>query len=71
MTDKERSDIGIAALGDIRNFHPGPPKRGARSEPVCGSCDKSGAGVLFSMSSPHGFGKYCVPCEKLWGDALS
>ena len=31
--------------------------------PTCSRCGESGSGVLFSIMSKHGFGKYCVPCE--------
>mgnify|MGYP003673869992 CR=1 FL=1 len=38
-------------------------KVGGASPPECQLCGKSGAGVLFSIFSPHGFGTYCKPCE--------
>ena len=34
------------------------------AKPECEGCGKSGNGVLFSLSSRFGFGKYCVPCEE-------
>ncbi len=37
-------------------------KRQRREAPVCGRCGKSN-GAHFSMSSPHGFGTFCVDCD--------
>ena len=34
------------------------------SVPVCNLCNQSGAGIQFNISSPYGFGTYCVECEK-------
>jgi hypothetical protein len=34
-------------------------------QPKCTKCGATGHGVLFSIFSKHGFGTYCVPCEKL------
>lgn len=34
------------------------------SIPVCNLCNQSGAGIQFNISSPYGFGTYCVECEK-------
>lgn len=35
------------------------------TEPTCSVCLKSGSGVQFNIFSPHGFGTFCVECEKL------
>lgn len=31
--------------------------------PVCTACGGTGSGVVFCLSSPRGFGNYCVPCD--------
>lgn len=33
--------------------------------PVCKNCGDSGKGAEFSICSEHGFGTFCVRCEKL------
>jgi len=35
-----------------------------RNAPVCSECNATGHGVQFSIFSKHGFGTYCVECEK-------
>ena len=35
-----------------------------KEQPVCSECGGEGRDVQFSISSPHGFGTYCVECEK-------
>ena len=39
-----------------------------KSQPKCSECGASGHGVQFSIFSPHGFGTYCVECEKKKGE---
>ena len=36
----------------------------AKDAPICSKCGGTGHGVQFSIFSPHGFGTYCVECEK-------
>ena len=51
----EEEKVGMAAAElALKMIHHSIP------EELCG---KSGAGVLFSIFSPHGFGTYCKPCE--------
>ncbi len=34
-------------------------------KPTCSKCGATGTGAVFSVFSKFGFGKYCVPCEKI------
>ena len=36
-----------------------------QTQPTCSVCLESGKGVQFNIFSPHGFGTFCVDCEKL------
>lgn len=35
------------------------------TQPRCRKCGRSGAVVQFAISSPYGFGTYCVECEAI------
>ena len=37
----------------------------ASDKPICKNCGASGRDAEFSLFSKHGFGTYCVPCEKI------